>query len=180
MSCILRLGSPRAALGIGTKVYSTMVSTTRSTQSHIFPTSNANYKLVRFASTNRLYTEKHEWISLQESDKKIGRVGISNHAQEALGDVVYVQVPEVNTNYKQFDEVGAIESVKAASEITTPVSGSVVKVNESLEQKPSLVNSSCYDDGWLFEIKVDDEKELDNLMDEDKYKKFLETSTSSD
>lgn len=124
--------------------------------------------------SSRLFTEKHEWISVSKADQKVGRVGISNHAQEALGDVVYVQSPEVGTKYSQFDEVGAIESVKAASELLTPVSGEVVATNEQLADKPGLVNSDCYGDGWLFEIKLDNESELDKLMNEDGYKKYLE------
>lgn len=128
----------------------------------------------RFAS--RLFTEKHEWIHMQDESKVIGRVGISNHAQEALGDVVYVQSPEVGTKICQFDEVGAIESVKAASELLTPVSGEVVAINDRLEEKPGLVNTDCYGDGWLFEVKLSDTKELDKLMSEDQYKKYLEES----
>uniref|UniRef100_A0A6G1S3W0 Glycine cleavage system H protein n=1 Tax=Aceria tosichella TaxID=561515 RepID=A0A6G1S3W0_9ACAR len=133
----------------------------------------------RFAS--RLFTEKHEWISVPDGGggETIGRVGISNHAQEALGDVVYVQTPDVGSKYKQFDEVGAIESVKAASELLTPVSGEIYRVNEKLADKPGLVNSDCYKEGWLFEIKLDNTKELDNLMDEEKYNKFLEEGGSS-
>lgn len=123
---------------------------------------------------SRLFTEKHEWIAVSKGDQKVGRVGISNHAQEALGDVVYVQAPEVGAKFAQFDEVGAIESVKAASELLTPVSGEVVATNEKLADKPGLVNSDCYGDGWLFEIKLDNESELDKLMNEDSYKKYLE------
>lgn len=130
----------------------------------------------RFA---RLFTEKHEWISVKDDGDKVGRVGISNHAQEALGDVVYVQTPDVGSKHKQFDEVGAIESVKAASELLTPVSGEILTVNEQLADKPSLVNTDCYQEGWLFEIKLDDAKELKKLMDESKYNKFLEEGASS-
>lgn len=127
----------------------------------------------RYATTvaSRLFTEKHEWIATQ--DKKIGRVGITNHAQEALGDVVYVQTPDVGSKYTQFDEVGAIESVKAASELVAPVSGEVVGINDKLGEKPGLVNSDCYGDGWLYDIKLDNPKELDKLMTEDQYNKFL-------
>ena len=107
-------------------------------------------------------------------------MGISNHAQEALGDVVYVQVPEVGSSFSQFDEVGAIESVKAASELMTPVSGEITTVNSSLEEKPGLVNSNCYDEGWLYEIKMKDKKELENLMTEEKYNEYLEKTSSSD
>lgn len=132
----------------------------------------------RFAST-KLFTEKHEWIEVRDGEPKLGRVGISNHAQEALGDVVYVQTPEAGAKYKQFDEVGAIESVKAASELLTPVSGEIVQVNEKLGDKPGLVNTNCYDDGWLFEIKLENPKELDVLMDEDKYNDYLKEGDNS-
>lgn len=129
----------------------------------------------RFAS--RFFTQKHEWISIKKDNPNVGRVGISNHAQEALGDVVYVQNPDLGSKFSQFDEVGAIESVKAASELLIPVSGEVVEVNKKLEEKPGLVNSDCYGDGWLFDVKLDDTKEIDKLMDEDAYKKYLETES---
>lgn len=135
----------------------------------------STYLPKRLAST-RLFTEKHEWISMLDDKKQIGRVGISNHAQEALGDVVYVQSPEVGSKIAQFDEVGAIESVKAASELLTPVSGEVVGVNKQLEEKPGLVNSDCYNEGWLFEVKLNDKGELDKLMSEEQYNKYLEES----
>lgn len=140
----------------------------------------SNHVLIgkRFASSTKLFTEKHEWIHVKE-DKQVGRVGISNHAQEALGDVVYVQAPDVGAKFAQFDEVGAIESVKAASELIAPVSGEVTLINKKLEDKPSLVNTDCYGDGWLYEIKLDNSKELDKLMDEEKYNKYLEESKDS-
>lgn len=126
-------------------------------------------------------------------------MGISDYAQESLGDVVYVQLPDVGAEFsakgKQdiifffilfltqmnlylpppTDEVGAVESVKAASEIYTPLSGKVLEINEALEEKPGLVNSSCYDEGWLFKIQVKDEKEYDKLMSEEAYDKYLKT-----
>lgn len=123
---------------------------------------------------SRLYTKKHEWITLVQENT--GRVGISEHAQEALGDVVHVQSPDIGQRFKQFDEVGAIESVKAASELMTPVSGEISSVNTKLEDKPGLVNSDCYGEGWLFEVKLEDSKELSNLMNEDQYKNYLENS----
>lgn len=129
----------------------------------------------RFLS--RLFTEKHEWLAVKEN---VGRVGISNHAQEALGDVVYVQSPEVGAKCAQFDEVGAIESVKAASEIVTPISGEISAINEKLEEKPGLVNTDCYGEGWLFEIKIEDPKELEKLMSEDQYNKYLQEGKLAD
>lgn len=128
---------------------------------------------IKLSYSQRRYTEKHEWIAVKDN---VGRVGISDHAQEALGDVVYVQVPDVDAEFKQFDEAGAIESVKAASEILSPASGQVVEVNKALEDKPSLVNSDCYGQGWLFDLKLNDAAELDKLMSEEDYKKYLEES----
>lgn len=139
-------------------------------------TTSLNNNSIRCATTDaatKLFSEKHEWIATQ--DKKIGRVGITNHAQEALGDVVYVQAPEVGSKFAQFDEVGAIESVKAASELITPVSGEIVAINEKLQEKPGLVNSDCYGEGWLYDVKLDEPQELDNLMTEEQYQKFLES-----
>lgn len=127
---------------------------------------------VRFFGT-KLFTKKHEWISVKD---QVGRIGVSQHAQEALGDVVYVQLPEVGAKFNQFDEAGAIESVKAASDLMAPISGEVVSQNNKLEEKPGLVNSDCYGDGWIFEMKVKDPKELNELMSEEQYNKFLKES----
>ncbi|KAK9871330.1 hypothetical protein WA026_011597 [Henosepilachna vigintioctopunctata] len=118
----------------------------------------------------RRFTEKHEWV---EVDGKIGTIGISNYAQEALGDVVYAQLPDLNRIIKQKDECGALESVKAASEIFSPVSGKIIQKNTEVEEVPSLINSSCYEKGWLFKVELTNESEVDNLMTEDQYKKFL-------
>ncbi|EFA12932.2 glycine cleavage system H protein, mitochondrial isoform X2 [Tribolium castaneum] len=120
----------------------------------------------------RLYTDKHEWV---EVDGKTGKVGISQYAQEALGDVVYAQLPDVDTVLKQKDECGALESVKAASEVYSPISGKVVEKNTSVEETPSLINSSCYDKGWLFKIELSDTGELKSLMTETQYNEYLKT-----
>lgn len=106
---------------------------------------------------------------------QIGTVGISNYAQEALGDVVYAQLPDVGTSFRQSDECGALESVKAASEIYSPVSGDVTEKNTAVEDSPSLVNSSCYDKGWLFKIKLAKPSELEELLSEKQYEDFLKT-----
>ncbi|XP_017492901.1 PREDICTED: glycine cleavage system H protein-like [Rhagoletis zephyria] len=121
------------------------------------------------------FSEKHEWIRLDAADQTVGTVGISEYAQEALGDVVYVQGPEIGAEVGKDDEVGAVESVKAANEIYTPVSGTILEVNGALEEKPGLVNSSCYADGWLFKIKVRDQAEVSGLMDEKAYEAFLKS-----
>lgn len=117
------------------------------------------------------YTEEHEWIRM---DDDIGTVGISDFAQEQLGDVVYVEPPEIGKTVARFAEVAVIESVKAASEIRAPVSGEVVEVNEALNDNPELVNSSPIGDGWFFKLRISDLSELDDLMDEAAYKTYVE------
>lgn len=107
------------------------------------------------------YAASHEWARL-EGD--IVTVGITDHAQDALGDLVYVELPEVGAQVAAGDEAGVVESVKAASDIYAPVSGEVVAVNEALIDAPEIVNSEPYGDGWLYQIKVSDVSELDKLM----------------
>ncbi|XP_027958399.1 glycine cleavage system H protein, mitochondrial-like [Eumetopias jubatus] len=108
----------------------------------------------------RKFTDKHERITTENG---IGTVGISNFAQEALGDVVYCSLPEVGTKLNKQDEFGALESVKAASELYS-LSGEVTEINEALEENPGLVNKSCYEDGWLIKIALSNPSELDELM----------------
>ncbi|MFQ5973566.1 MAG: glycine cleavage system protein GcvH [Alphaproteobacteria bacterium] len=117
------------------------------------------------------YTSEHEWIRL---DGDVGVVGITDHAQEQLGDIVFVELPEVGKVLSQGDEAAVVESVKAAAEIYAPVDGEVVEVNEALNDNPGLVNSSSMDDGWFMRIKVNDPSQLDELMDEDAYMSFVE------
>ncbi|MCK7596425.1 glycine cleavage system protein GcvH [Microbulbifer sp. CAU 1566] len=114
------------------------------------------------------YASSHEWARLEEDGTVT--VGISDHAQDALGDVVYVETPEVGTTLSAGEEAGVVESVKAASDIYAPISGEVIAINEALEDEPETVNSSPYDDGWFFKIKPSDESELDKLMDAEAYK----------
>jgi len=113
------------------------------------------------------YTEDHEYIAVEGST---GTVGISDYAQNQLGDVVFVDVPEVGTKFAKGDEVAVVESVKAASEIYSPVSGTVTAVNEKLADEPGLVNSSPAGEGWFFKIEIDDAGDLEGLMNEDAYK----------
>jgi glycine cleavage system H protein len=108
-------------------------------------------------------------------DGAIGTIGISEYAQEALGDVVYAQLPDIGASFRQKDECGALESVKAASEVYSPVSGDVTEKNTEVEESPSLVNTSCYDKGWLFKIKLAKPSELDDLLSETQYEEFLKT-----
>lgn len=118
------------------------------------------------------YLPSHEWARV-ESDGTV-TVGISDHAQEALGDVVYVETPEVGTEVSAGDEAGVVESVKAASDIFSPVSGEVIAVNEALEEAPETVNGSPYDDGWFFRVKPSDLSELDDALDADGYRQAIE------
>ena len=115
--------------------------------------------------------QDHEWITV---DGDIGTIGITNHAQEQLGDVVYVDLPDVGSSVEKDETMGAVESVKAASDIYCPVSGEVVEVNEALNDEPALVNSAAEGDGWMAKVKLSDASELDDLMDADAYAKFCE------
>ncbi len=117
------------------------------------------------------YTKDHEWV-IVEGD--IATVGISVYAQEQLGDVVFVEVPEVGRSLDKADELAVVESVKAASEVYAPLSGDVVEVNEELEDTPSLVNDDAQGAGWFAKIKLTDTSELEELMDEDAYKEYTE------
>jgi len=115
-----------------------------------------------------------------ELEGKIGTVGISSYAQEALGDIVYAQLPDVGTELDQFDECGALESVKAASELYTPVSGKVTEKNTEVEETPSIINRHCYDKGWLFKLELKNADELKGLMDEKAYNAFLKAQATEE
>ncbi len=118
------------------------------------------------------YLSSHEWARL-EADGTV-TVGITDHAQDALGDVVYVEVPEVGSEVVAGSEAGVVESVKAASDIYSPVSGEVIAVNDLLEEAPETVNSSPYDDGWFYKVKPSELGELDNTLDAEAYKALIE------
>ncbi|WP_159818955.1 glycine cleavage system protein GcvH [Colwellia sp. 20A7] len=113
------------------------------------------------------YASSHEWV--RNEGNGIVTVGITEHAQGLLGDMVFVELPDVGDEVSTGDDVAVAESVKAASDIYAPVSGEIVEVNEDLEDSPELVNSDAFGDGWLFKIKLDDEVELANLLDADGY-----------
>ena len=113
------------------------------------------------------YATSHEWARL-EPDGTI-TVGITDHAQDALGDVVYVELPDVGTELAAGQEAGVVESVKAASDIYAPVSGEVIAINEKLADSPDLINADAYHDGWFFKLRPTDSHELDNLLDADGY-----------
>ena len=113
------------------------------------------------------YATSHEWVRVENNG--IVTVGITEHAQDLLGDMVFVELPDVGDNVSTGDDIAVAESVKAASDIYAPVSGEVVEVNEELEDSPELVNSDAFGGGWLFKIKLADAGELDNLLDAQGY-----------
>lgn len=113
------------------------------------------------------FTKTHEWIDLKGD---VGTVGVTEYAQSQLGDVVYVELPKINSKVKVGDEVAVLESTKAAADVYSPVSGTIIEVNTSLSTKAELVNTSAEKEGWLFKIHVDNVKELDDMMNETDYK----------
>ena len=122
--------------------------------------------------TELKYTSSHEWV--QAEGEGVYRVGITEHAQELLGDMVFVDLPDVGTQVAMGDDCAVAESVKAASDIYAPLSGEIVAVNDALEGQPEPVNSAPYADGWLFSIKASDESELNDLLDATAYQALLE------
>lgn len=119
------------------------------------------------------YTEEHEWVSQQGSASI--RVGITEYAQDQLGDVVYVQLPEVGQRIDAGNPVGEVESTKSVSEIFAPVSGTVTAVNESLADQPELINSDPYGEGWMFDIELDDPDALEGLLEAEAYQAITES-----
>lgn len=121
---------------------------------------------------NLKYTNSHEWIEVL--DDGTVRIGITDHAQELLGDMVFVEVPEVGAGLSAGDECAVVESVKAASDVYSPVTGEVVAVNEDLADTPDLVNNHPYGDGWIMQVKLSEEAELEDLMDAEAYAAAIE------
>ncbi|MGO4390820.1 glycine cleavage system protein GcvH [Variovorax sp. M-6] len=117
------------------------------------------------------YTKDHEWVR-QEADTALVTVGITVHAQDALGDVVFVDLPEVGKSFAQGDVAGVVESVKAAADVFMPISGEITEVNEALRADPSLANSAPMDAGWFFKVRLSDPAQLEPLLDETAYAKF--------
>jgi glycine cleavage system H protein len=120
-----------------------------------------------------MFTPDHEWINIEDHEAAV--VGITMHAQDALGDVVFVDLPEVGKTFKQGDAAGVVESVKAAADVKMPVGGEVVEVNEELRADPSLANSDPMGKGWFFKVRVADMAEFDRLMDPPGYDALLKT-----
>ena len=119
---------------------------------------------------NLSYTKEHEWISVQDDGKV--KVGITDHAQDALSDVVFVELPDVGSDFSKGDSMAVAESVKAASDIYAPISGKIVSINEKLEESPELINESPYDFGWMVVIEPDGN--LEDLLDSSSYRELID------
>lgn len=117
------------------------------------------------------YSEDHEWVKVEEG---VGTIGITDFAQDELGDIVFVELPQVGDEFDKEDNFGVIESVKAVSDLYMPVSGEVVEVNEDLLDQPELVNEEPYEGGWIVKVSISDESEIEELMDAEEYSNFLE------
>ena len=117
------------------------------------------------------YTREHEWIEILEEGR--GRVGITHHAQDELGDVVFVELPGVGDELGGEDVFGTVESVKAVSDLYSPVTGRVIQVNDSLEEQPELVNEDPYGEGWMIQVKLNDPAELDGLLSAEEYAAYV-------
>ena len=120
--------------------------------------------------SEKKYSKDHEWVS---TENDIATVGITNHAQESLGDIVFIELPEVGKTIKAGEQVGVVESVKAASELYSPISGEIIQVNDSLSNEPQLINSDAENNGWYMKIKMKETDELEDLMDIIQYKKHI-------
>jgi glycine cleavage system H protein len=120
---------------------------------------------------NLLYTETHEWVKI---DGDIATIGITDYAQNELGDIVYVDLPAVGDEAVKGEPFGSIEAVKAVEDMNSPVSGKIVEVNEELDGTPELINSSAYENGWIIKVELSDKSELESLLDAEAYKKIIE------
>ncbi len=123
-------------------------------------------------SADKRYTKDHEWVLL---DGDIATVGITDHAQEQLGDLVHVELPELERAVAEGETCAVVESVKAAADVFAPLAGKVVEINETVVEDPSIVNSDSEGEGWFFRIELDDTDSFETLMDQDAYDEFLET-----
>ena len=117
------------------------------------------------------YSKEHEWVAVEDG---IARVGITDYAQEQLGDVVYVELPEVDTSVQKDEAFGVVESVKAVSDIFSPISGTIVQTNVDLPSSPEMVNEDPYGDAWMIRIQISEPEELEDLMDAEEYQAFVE------
>jgi glycine cleavage system H protein len=127
---------------------------------------------------NLKYSKEHEWVMMVEDS--VALIGITEFAQSELGDVVYVELPEVGEKITKDDPFGSVESVKAVSDLFAPVSGTVIEVNDSLPDSPELVNEDSYGDGWMIKVQMSDKEELKDLLAQDEYGEFVERQKEED
>ena len=125
--------------------------------------------------SNKRFSKQHEWVSV-EGD--VATIGITKHATEMLGDIVFVELPKKGKNIEKEDQVGVVESTKAASDVYTPISGEVVERNQSIVDDPSKINSDPENEGWFFKLKIKDKSEIDILMNKEEYEKFAKESSN--
>ena len=118
------------------------------------------------------YTKQHEWVSINDGDQKAA-VGVTDYAQKQLGDIVYVELPEIGVKLNKGDEAAVVESVKAAAEVYSPISGEILEVNENLADSPELINNEAEANGWFFKLAPSEESELEELMDKEGYDKYI-------
>jgi glycine cleavage system H protein len=116
------------------------------------------------------YSKEHEWVAVEDT---VATVGITDHAQEQLGEIVYIELPAVGEKVSKDDPFGVIESVKAVSDIYAPVSGTVIEINEDLPESPEMVNEDCYGDGWLIKVRISDTADFEDLMEASEYEEMV-------
>ena len=124
--------------------------------------------------SDRQYTKEHEWLKIQDAESNLAIVGITDYAQEQLGDVVFIDMPEIGSNLVHMEKMGDIESVKAVSDLFSPVSGEVIKTNSELLDRPELINEDPYNEGWILQVILSDTGELSSLISADEYQSFTE------
>lgn len=117
------------------------------------------------------FTKEHEWVRVEGN---VAQIGITDYAQESLGDIVFLELPECGTHFDHGDSFGVVESVKAVSDLYSPLTGTITEINEILVDAPEGINEHPYDDGWMISIELDDESELEELMDVEDYRKYVE------
>ena len=125
--------------------------------------------------SNKKFSKQHEWIS---SEGDVATIGITKHATEMLGDIVFVELPKKGNNIEKEDQVGVVESTKAANDVYTPISGEVVESNQSIVDDPSKINSDPENEGWFFKLKIKDKSEIDILINKEEYEKFAKESSN--
>ena len=121
-------------------------------------------------TSDLLYTSEHEWISINDN---VATIGITNFAQSELGDIIFIELPNVGDEFESNDVFGTIEAVKTVADLYTPLSGKIIEINSNIEDAPENVNNSPYDDGWIVKIKVNDSADKSNLLNEESYKKLI-------